>query len=112
MNYTTYDGDLNGYTLHKNALVFQYEGVQLMKQYYFPEYSSSFEKRITSPDFRNVLYWNPEIRLDKKGNSIIEFYTSDDLNKYEIRIEGISDTGKIFSSNSYFEVVPGPDSSN
>jgi hypothetical protein len=104
VTYTSYKGDLNGYALHKNALVFQYEGVQSKKQYYFPEYPTSFEKRITSPDFRNVLYWNPEINLDKKGKTTIEFYTSDDVNNYEIRITGLSNKGDSFSKNAYLEV--------
>ena len=104
VTYTTYKGDLNGYALHKNALVFQYEGVQPKKQYYFPEYPSSFEKRITTPDFRNVLYWNPDINLDEKGNTSIEFYTSDDVNNYEIRITGLSKKGVSFSENTYLEV--------
>ena len=106
VTYTTYKGNLNGYTLHKNALVFQYEGVQPKKQYFFPEYPSSFDKKIKTPDFRSVLYWNPEINLDEKGNATIEFYTSDDTNDYEIRIAGLSNNGNSFSKNAYFEVVP------
>ena len=104
VSYTTYKGDLNGYELHENALVFEYEGVQPMKQYYFPEYQSSFDKRVTTPDFRNVLYWNPEIKLDEMRSSTIEFYTSDDTNKYEIRITGLSNNGDSVSKSAFFEV--------
>lgn len=104
VNYTTYKGDLNGYELHENALVIEYEGVQVQKQYYFPRYLSNFEKRVTTPDFRNVLYWNPEIKMDEKGSSTIEFYTSDDANKYEIRIAGLSNNGNSFSKSFFVDV--------
>lgn len=106
VTYTTYKGDLNGYSLHENAIVIEYEGVQHMKQYYFPEYPSSFVKRITTPDFRNTLYWNPDFKLDEKGNATIEFYTSDDVNNYEISLVGLSKNGKAFSKKIYFEVLP------
>jgi hypothetical protein len=108
VSYTTYKGDLNGYVLHDKAMIMEYEGVQPMKQYYFPEYPSSFEKRNTIPDFRNTLYWNPEIILDEKGNATIDFYTSDDVNTYEIRLSGLGKNGKTFSKNAFFDVVPKP----
>jgi len=106
VTYTTYKGDLAGYSLHDDALVIEYEGVQPQKQYYFPEYQSSFEKRTTTPDFRNVLYWNPEVSLDGNVNSTIEFYTSDYVNEYEFRVDGISKNGKAFSKIIFFTVQP------
>lgn len=105
VTYTTYKGNLNGYALHDNAMIIEYEGVQPMKQYYFPEYPSSFDRRIKTPDFRSTLYWNPEIKLDEKGNATIEFYTSDDVSNYEIRLVGFSKNGKVFTKNINFEVL-------
>lgn len=106
VTYTTYKGDLNGYELHNTAMVIEYEGVQPMKQYYFPEYPSSSMKRTTTPDFRNTLYWNPEIQLDENGKATIEFYTSDDLTNYEVRVMGMSKSGKSFSKKGKLQVSP------
>lgn len=106
VSYTTYKGDLMGYTIHDNAWVDNYVGIQSKKQYLFPEYASSVQKRATTPDFRNVLYWNPEIKLSNIGNSTIEFYTSDDINDYEFRMEGIDENGNAFSKIIFFNVQP------
>ena len=37
-------------------------------------------------------------------NSKLAFYTSDDANTYEIRIEGINSDGKAFSGKTFIEV--------
>ncbi len=105
VNYTTYEGDLGGYSLPKNATVMEYDGVQPLKQYYFPEYSSRQDQNSTAPDFRNTLFWNPQIKITGNEEKIIEFYTSDDINKYEIRVEGINSQGEAYSAKSYFQVV-------
>ncbi len=105
VTYTTYDGDLDGYTLHKNAMVIDYDAVQPLKQYYFTEYPSAFKKKVTTPDFRNTLYWNPEFTLDEKGNASIEFYTSDDVNHYEINLVGLGKNGEVYSKSIRFEVT-------
>ena len=104
VSYTTYEGDLDGYSLNKNALVIEYEGVQARKTYFSPTYSSAFDKRIKTPDFRNTLYWNPQVLPNKEENSKLVFYTSDDANTYEIRVEGINSDGKAFSGKTFIEV--------
>ncbi len=104
VNYSTYDGELAGYQLHENSIVLDYDGVQPTKKYYFPQYPSSYTRKVTTPDFRNTLYWNPEIRVSSSEHNTIEFYTSDDQNNYIIQIEGISDSGIPYSVYSLFEV--------
>ncbi len=104
VTYATYKGNLEGYNIHKDALVFEYEGIQPQKQYTFPAYPSTFDKRIKTPDFRNTLYWNPKMIIDQKDLEAIEFYTSDDANVYEIRIEGLDMDGHPFSEKSFIEV--------
>ncbi len=46
------------------------------------------------PDFRNTLYWNPDLRTQNDGVVSIEFYTSDEAGDYTIFVEGISTDGK------------------
>jgi len=103
VNYTTYKGDLAGYELNKHAMAVAYSGIQSGKQYYFPTYASSFDKRSKIPDYRNTLYWEPFIGLIEK-NKEIDIYTSDYVSAYEIRIEGIDKNGKIYSYNGYIQV--------
>lgn len=102
---TTYDGDLAGFSLNKKALVMEFEGIQSLKQYYSPKYASAAEKRSTTPDFRNTLYWNPSIKMDSESNHLVDFYTSDDANNYEIRINGISKDGQPYSISGFIKVL-------
>ncbi len=104
VSYTTYDGDLAGYAPHKDANKIDYESLQLQKHYGFPEYPTSSAKRSRVPDFRNSLYWSPATEWTLGSNLNIGFYTSDDANSYEVRIEGITESGKIISEKAIFEV--------
>jgi hypothetical protein len=69
-----------------------------------PDYSS--EKLINSrlPDYRNTLYWNPDLKTQKNGVAQFSFYTSDEASKYTILIEGISPEGKTGSITKVLEV--------
>ena len=64
--------------------------------------SSNF-KNPRIPDFRNVLYWNPNVMLDKNENSIT-FYTSDDEASYDIIVRGVTNDGRFISGNASFTV--------
>ncbi len=56
------------------------------------------------PDFRNTLYWNPEIILNNGEEEKIEFYTGDDNSWYELNIRGITNTGQEVSESKIFKV--------
>jgi hypothetical protein len=105
VSYTTYEGNLKGYRLNKNALVMEYEGLQPLREYLTPSYDEVTEENSRLPDYRNVLYWNPHFKTDDKGEAILEFYTSDDISEYEIRIEGISSDGEPVSGKLHFKVT-------
>lgn len=108
VTYTSYEGDLAGHTINKNAISFEYEGIQMRKQYSYPVYSTAYEKNSTIPDFRNTLYWQPNIQLSHKGSSQFDIYTSDYKANYEIRIEGISPAGKVISGRIPLHVEGDP----
>ncbi|WP_372751614.1 hypothetical protein [Labilibaculum sp.] len=46
------------------------------------------------PDFRTDLLWEPNIRLSENQNSNLQFTTSDVKGEYELRMEGISESGE------------------
>ena len=73
---------------------------QIVPQYEHPE---SLKSRV--PDFRNVLIWEPDIKVGKDGKCIVEFYTSDDVSAYEIWIEGISSDGLPGHTSTMIEVT-------
>ncbi len=101
VSYATYNGDLNGYQLDPNSLVVEYDGLQLEREFYSPQYKTPGQKQETLPDFRNVLYWSPSLYLDSSKQNI-SFYTSDIPGKYIVVVQGISDSGHIgFASESF-----------
>ncbi len=53
------------------------------------------------PDFRQLLFWNPEIKLENNGSSRnIEFYSGDLKGEFIIRVMGYTDDGEVISMQS------------
>lgn len=72
-------------------------------KFYTPDYSLT-DVNAWDPDFRQVLYWNPDIQIDKENEQTIYFYTSDYAATYLIKVCGIADNGEVIESYCEFEV--------
>ncbi|HYG38652.1 MAG TPA: hypothetical protein VD908_08540 [Cytophagales bacterium] len=70
----------------------KHAGIYLAREFYSPNYSVASEAN-QIVDIRNTLFWKPAIITDNNGKASVSFYTSDISSKYEIVIEGISDSG-------------------
>jgi len=99
-SFTTYKGDLGGVELDPKAVVIDYEGLQLHRQFYSPVYDTETQAASRIPDFRNLLYWTPSVSNDGK----VSFYTSDQAGKYVGVIQGITGDGDAGSQYFSFEV--------
>lgn len=99
-SFTTYKGDLGGVELDPRAIVVDYEGMQLHREFYSPTYDSEAQVNSRIPDFRTLLYWTPQVNAD--GN--VSFYTSDQTGKYVGVIEGITANGDAGDQAFTFEV--------
>jgi hypothetical protein len=99
-SFTTYKGDLAGVELDPKAVVIDYEGLQLHRQFYSPVYDTEAQTASRIPDFRNLLYWTPSVSSDGK----VSFYTSDQAGKYIGVIQGITGNGDAGSQYFSFEV--------
>ncbi|HEY5406344.1 MAG TPA: hypothetical protein VIJ92_04615 [Ginsengibacter sp.] len=104
VSYGTYNGDLDSYQLDPNSLVVEYDGLQLHREFYSPQYETDQQLLNRKPDYRNVLYWSPEVTT-KNGKRDISFYTSDVPGKYIVLIQGISDTGIAGFATATFTVT-------
>lgn len=104
ISYDTYKGDLDGYELDPNALILEYPGFQLHREFYSPLYDTKEKSESRLPDFRNLLYWSPDIKPDKNGKAQISFYTSDKQGKYAVVIQGIDSNGLAGSKTVFFNV--------
>ena len=105
VSYTTYAGDLSGFTIDPHCLVIDYEGLQMQREYYMPKYENTKQRESRLPDQRDRLFWTPAVVTDNKGKQFIEFFTSDLTGDYEVLIEGLSPKGAAGSAKSQFEVV-------
>ncbi|MBZ5859351.1 hypothetical protein [Flavihumibacter profundi] len=104
VNFVTYSGNLEGYEIDPHAVVIDYEGLQMQREFYSPVYETQQQVDGRLPDFRNLLYWNPEVKTNKNGKQEIVFYSSDIHGKYAVVIQGLTADGKTGSKVVYFDV--------
>jgi hypothetical protein len=61
----------------------------------------------TRTDFRNTIYWNPDVSVDATGRKTVEFYASDDITSFRTTVEGIGANGTIGrSEKNFFTQLP------
>ena len=63
VSFATCQGDLGGFPLNPRALIEEYEGLQVPREFYAPRYETAAQQQSRLPDLRQLLYWNPDLRL-------------------------------------------------
>jgi hypothetical protein len=104
LSFSSFQGNLADIPLDKRAVVIDYEGMQLQREFYSPLYEMPEQINSRIPDFRNLLHWSPQIITDKAGNGKVNFYTSDQLGTYIGIVNGITANGIPGSKTFIFEV--------
>ena len=104
ISYTTYTGEMEGFPVDPEIVKLDYEGLQLQREFYSPDYNSGKQQSSKMPDFRTLLHWEPEIKTTEKGETELSFYTSDLKGKFIIEIQGLSREGKAGAETIFFEV--------
>ena len=104
VSFSTYKGDLAGFPLNPHALLQEYEGVQDQREFYAPRYDSPVAAQSRQPDFRNLLYWNPEVSTTPGAGAKLSFYTSDQVGRYLVVVQGLTPGGLTGSTSFTFEV--------
>ena len=104
VSYTTYQGDLAGFQLDPRVLLMEYEGLQLRREFYAPAYETQEQQLSRLPDFRNLLYWSPDIVTGADGKTGLSFYTSDQTGTYIMVVQGMTKSGLAGSNVMTFEV--------
>lgn len=102
---TSYKGNMAGFEIDPRAVVLDYEGMQLQREFYSPVYETDEQQKSRVPDFRNVLYWAPDVNTDAQGKAKISFYTADKPGKYAVVLQGLTADGQAGSYNTTFEVT-------
>lgn len=104
VSFTTYKGNMGGFEIDPKAVVVDYEGLNLQREFYSPVYATNGQVGSRVPDFRSLLYWAPNVITKTQGKNVLSFYTSDMPGKYIGVVEGITANGAAGSQYFTFEV--------
>lgn len=104
LNWTSYKGDMAGYDPGPHATIIDYDGLQREREFYSPAYSNENLLSSHIPDFRNVLLWDPNIKIPIGSTNQLSLYTSDLPGKYAVQVQGITKNGLCGNKVFIFEV--------
>jgi hypothetical protein len=103
LNIITRKGDLAGIDLPENSFFFDFTSYLPQDEFIFPRHEDqSFDSE--NPDYRNCLYWAPEIRIDPGQQVELDFFTADNSGDYMVLIRGVADDGSILQGRCDFRV--------
>lgn len=85
------------------TISFIHPGFYEARKFYTPVYKLANASR-NKPDFRNTIYWNPEIKMQGQNKTKISFFTTDTAATYKVTLEGISSEGVPIVSGLFIEV--------
>lgn len=96
------DQKVNGFAQQQQSAQVYYRA----KEFAAPIYDKQ-ENVETRTDFRNTIYWNPSVEIDRTGKKTIEFYTSDDITSFRTTVEGLATDGSIGrTEKNFFTQLP------
>ena len=96
-----YSGDSTSTNL-KTLLI---KGYSPAVQYYTPKYLQTPETE-TYRKYASI-YWKPDIAIDSTGVSSFKFTVPKQINKLNVRMEGISDDGTVYLEEKTIAVKEG-----
>jgi len=95
--------NFGGYQFPKESVFIEYLAISKYKQFPNQTYTTQVQLNSRIPDFRNVLYWNPEL-LGLAPETSYSLYTSDDRSAYEIIVRGFDPEGNLYYGKTEFEI--------
>ncbi|WP_242135620.1 hypothetical protein [Aestuariivivens marinum] len=95
--------ELSEEELLKKFNLVRIKGYYGKKEFYAPVYDA-LEQVDGFPDYRNTLYWKPDMITNEKGEAEIEFYTSDINTGFIGIVEGVSGNGQLGRQTFEFRV--------
>ncbi len=96
------NGEIENIQLPPGSLRIKPDAYQPYSGFAAPVYSKG--SSVSHPDFRQLLYWNPDLKISQDKNQIPEFYASDHSGIYIIEVEGLSSDGVPVSATAKIRV--------
>lgn len=104
VSFETYKGKFDAFDLDPSVIMVDYEGLQLRREFYAPDYAKAGATGNRLPDMRTTLQWIPSQVISASGKSEIQFYTSDQKGRFVAVLEGLSDSGQTVMAAREFVV--------
>ena len=101
---STYRRNHSDITLDKSTQILTYEGTQLHRTFYTPDYSQEKNRQNRLPDNRHTLLWIPNVQTDGKSSIRLPFDTSDFKGEFQVTVEGLDKDGNAIFAKSFFKV--------
>lgn len=84
-----------------SSISFNQSPIALMPAYHPPVYGDSDSIETAVPDFRQLLFWEPEIKFTRAVTGrTIEFYSGDIKGEFVVRLRGVAQDGTIISEQA------------
>lgn len=74
------------------------------REFYAPRHEQLKPEDWKKPDLRNLIHWDPKIKTDTTGKSVVSFYNSDNTGTIRLVVEAISENGEIGYSELLYDV--------
>ena len=103
-SFSSYAGDMAGLILGKE-LMYEYQGTQETKEFFSARYETPAALENKIPDLRTTLHWVPILKFDGKQSIQLDFFSSDQLGKYQVLLQGITAQGRTGSAIGTINVV-------
>lgn len=86
------------------SVFLNYRTLKKDSHFQFPDYDIPELLKDRKPDFRSLLYWNPDVKLDKEKKEL-RFFTCDHISRYEVVVRGYTAEGLPCYGSINFEVT-------
>jgi hypothetical protein len=103
ISFFTKTADFAGYPTTDASVFINYQTAGISQKRSFNHYDNKLKLESTKPDFRNLLFWEPEFKFQNPAT--LSFYTSDNISEYEIIVRGISENGQIITGRASINIV-------
>ena len=95
--------EAGGHDLPRNFLFFSFKTCESQQRITFPDYDKDpGDARI--PDYRNCLFWTPNIPVGAGDTVSLDFFSSDLHGDYKVIVRGITDDGQVMHGECSFTV--------
>lgn len=93
INFITKRGDYNYEALNvTHSKYIYYKGFDEPRIFFSPVHESKYSEGQT-PDFRNTLFWEPDLNIEANGKASVNYYNADKETTVTLKVEGITGDG-------------------